>query len=351
MGKTLYDFWQKHSSLINIHLLCWFIFIVYENSILLVINKQLKEYQSYILFYTLNISLFYIHSLFFLPFILKPDRFKIWKLLLIIIELAIYTGFAVLINFFLWKYLGDSQLQVDFNQGYFAKVLYRGTYFMLFATSYYFFQRYIQKRNDEAYRNIQIEQLNSQLLQSEVDYLRAQINPHLLFNTLLFIQSVAKYEPELVDESILLLSSIMRFAIAENRQEEVLLKEEMVQVENMIRLNQLRFDHRLQIQFDRNVQDSERTILPLVLLTLVENMFKHGALTHKAYPAYIEVEESSEILIYRTGNLIYDNSVFTSNYTGLNNVRSRLENTYPGRYSFIHQAEGGYFKVELKIKF
>ncbi|WP_185960525.1 sensor histidine kinase [Pedobacter westerhofensis] len=221
--------------------------------------------------------------------------------------------------------------------------------FILYGTGYYFLYSYYERKEKAFTQAIENEKLKNELLRAEQDFLRAQINPHLLFNTLSFIKYAAKKNPEEADQAVMRLSGIMSFALDSNTQT-IKLTKELEQVENIIELNQLRFNHKLNISYTKQLHDSQVSIIPIVLLTLVENIFKHGNLSDEKYPAKIFVQTTSEHIILQTSNLQNRNSTAVSHNKGLLNIRSRLDQAYKNRYEFHHETVDNLFKVYIKIK-
>jgi two-component system LytT family sensor kinase len=235
-----------------------------------------------------------------------------------------------------------------FNSKFFGITLWRGIYFILYASAYYIFLSYHRKRQTALTKTIENEQLKNELLLAEQDFLRAQINPHLLFNTLSFIKYAAKKKPEEANEAIMRLSGIMGFAL-ENNSQTILVSKELEQVENIIKLNQLRFNHTLNINYIINLANDQVTIIPIIILTLVENIFKHGNLLEKDYPAEIRVESTEEHLSIQTSNLPNYDMTVESGKTGLTNISSRLDQFYKNDYKFNHGITDNLFKTELVI--
>lgn len=231
---------------------------------------------------------------------------------------------------------------------YISTNFYRGIYFALYGTGYYFLINYLRKQEKTLTQAVENERLQNELLRAEQDFLRAQINPHLLFNTLSFIKYAAKTNPDEANEAIMRLSGIMGFAL-DNNTETILLTKELEQVENIIGLNQLRFNHTLNIDYVKKLENTQATIIPIILLTLVENIFKHGNLMEKKYPAKIHVTATDDYILLQTSNLPNQNSHTVSNHTGLANITSRLNQVYKNTYEFKHGMEGNLFKVDIKI--
>jgi len=333
----------------GVHILCWLIFAFYETSMTSMITTLLPLIV-YVLFYSLNISLFYFHS----GVVLKRAYTKrildilLYIPLLTMLELAVYFVLTYLLTL-LFKKMGYAYYQETFLQRkYLLVTLWRGIYFILYGTGYYFLLSYYQKKEKAFTQAIENEKLKNDLLRAEQDFLRAQINPHLLFNTLSFIKYAAKKNPGEADEAVMRLSGIMGFAL-DNNTHTIRLTKELEQVENIIGLNQLRFNHQLHISYITQIENNQAAIIPIVLLTLIENIFKHGNLMDERYPAEIYIKSTDEYIILQTSNLPAQNSNAISNNKGLLNISSRLAQAYKEGYEFCHGMTDNLFKVYIKI--
>ncbi|AMQ00091.1 hypothetical protein AY601_3220 [Pedobacter cryoconitis] len=335
---------------VRIHIICWVIFILYEISILKLMRLDYQPSITYVLYYTLNISLFYFHALIVLKRGTINTKADYWRLpIFIALELIVHYCLAISISWILIEQKSAIQFKTVFSVKAVAGTVWRGIYFILYASAYYLLFSYNDKRRRELVQTIENEQLQNKLLRAEQDFLRAQINPHLLFNTLSFIKYAAKKKPEEANEAIMRLSSIMGFAL-ENNSQTILVSKELEQVENIIKLNQLRFNHTLHINYVTQLNNDQVTIIPIILLTLVENIFKHGNLLDKDYPAEIRVASMDEYLTIQTSNLPNYDSNVESGKTGLANITSRLDQFYKNNYKFSHEMAGKLFKVELVLK-
>jgi len=275
-----------------------------------------------------------------------------WRVtILLIFEFIAYyiitRFFTLLLNKFLYN---DAALPSFFDRKYLSSTFYRGIQFILYGTGYYFLVNYIRKREKSLIQDVENEKLKNDVLRAEQDFLRAQINPHLLFNTLSFIKYAAKKKPEEADEAVIRLSGIMSFAL-ENNSETILVATELEQVENIIGLNQLRYNHTLNINYIKNLKNNQATIIPIVLLTLIENIFKHGNLLDEVHPAQIYIESDESHLLVQTSNLPNRNSHIKSTNKGLANIRSRMDQYYAENYYFSHEMNDNLFKVELRINY
>lgn len=349
MIKLLYKKGFTLNKDLKYHVFFWFVFILYEVAIAIGYTGVYKPFLQYFLFYALNISFFYFHALVVLKAAIRNSLADIWRTpVFIILEIPIYFLFTVLVVYFL-NYVYPASVEYPYLYSkIFVSTIYRAVYFMLFGTGYYILRRYFEKQKKTLTQAIENQQLQNDVLRAEQAYLRAQINPHLLFNTLSFIKYAAKKKPEEADEAVMRLSSIMGFAL-DNNSELILLTKETDQVENIIQLNQLRFNHMLNIRYTKQLQNKQATIIPIVLLTLVENVFKHGNVMDKDHPVEILVKSTTGYIALHTSNLPNYNTNVHSTKTGLTNIASRLNQAYKNNFSFNYGMDDNLFKVDIQI--
>jgi two-component system LytT family sensor kinase len=191
-------------------------------------------------------------------------------------------------------------------------------------------------------------------LNTEIKFLKAQINPHFLFNTLnnLFSMAQGKGNDEVAD-GISKLSGMMRYMLYDANEESVPLSKEITYLEECITLNKLRYaDDEVRVMFDHAWPGADVLVAPMLFIPFVENAFKYGvAIGHHA--------SISIALTIAGGRLTFTcaNQDFSSirkmdmeiSGIGLGNVRRRLELVYPGKHQLqIHQ-EDGTFRVKLEI--
>ena len=176
-----------------------------------------------------------------------------------------------------------------YNDNYFA--LFLGYFFILFFYAVIIFVFVsIAISNDQKKRNKELTIRNTELelqkLKADYKFLKAQINPHFLHNSLNFLYSKSLPYSADLSEGILTLSEIMRYSLSneENAEGKVLLSKEVEHIRNFIKMNQLRFDNKLLVNFEVKGVLSGVTILPFVLITVIENAFKHGDARDKEYP-------------------------------------------------------------------
>ena len=195
-------------------------------------------------------------------------------------------------------------------------------------------------------------QLEKEKSEANLNFLKAQINPHFLHNTLNFLYAKSlPYSPEL-SEGILTLSDIMRYALSEGnaRDGKAPLKDEIEHVRNVIKINQLRYSNNLNVNFEVNGSADGAVIIPFVLITLVENAFKHGDLKKQEFPIAIKLNVDRNKLYFSCRNKKKTGPKEVSTGIGLENIRTRLDLAYGDNYSFIVKDDPEFYTTELTIE-
>ncbi|MBE9583240.1 histidine kinase [Mucilaginibacter sp. JRF] len=193
--------------------------------------------------------------------------------------------------------------------------------------------------------------LEKQKTEAELSALKHQINPHFLFNSLSFIYGkVFKLDKETAD-SVLILANIMRYALGKSPDGKVNIMDELEHMKNVMEINQRRHNNGLNISYHEQIDDQSISILPLILITLVENAFKHGDLHDPAHPLVIRVDTSVNELSFDIRNKKGKGIKELSNGIGLQNIRQQLKLTYGKQSSFLVEENDICFNVSLKITF
>jgi hypothetical protein len=197
-------------------------------------------------------------------------------------------------------------------------------------------------------------QLQANQLSTEIKFLKSQINPHFLFNTLnnLFSMAQEKGNDELAD-GISKLSGMMRYMLHDSNEEKVPLGKEIMYLEECITLNKLRYaDEEVTLTFEHPGKIADIGITPMLFIPFVENAFKHGVAIGKRAEIQIGIAVSGHQLKFNCINADYSSikkMEMKINGIGLENVRRRLELVYPGRHRLMINKEDGKFMVNLEI--
>ena len=219
----------------------------------------------------------------------------------------------------------------------------------ILAASAFFQLWYRQQEREKQQQAFLTEQQSAQL-----QFLKAQINPHFLFNTLNNIYALAVLGSEKTPEMIQKLSELLRYVIYESQADRVSLEKEIRQVQRFIELFQMRSETPLPIHFEVKGEVRGRDIEPMVLIPLVENCLKHCDFdTNPAAFIDIRVHAGEEFLVMETHNSTNSGDVQKDHTggVGLENIRKRLELKFPENYELRTGEKEGQFHVYLSIPY
>ncbi|MEP6612474.1 MAG: sensor histidine kinase [Mucilaginibacter sp.] len=215
------------------------------------------------------------------------------------------------------------------------------------AIAYFFSKEWIKS-------DLLRKQMEASQLSTEIKFLKSQINPHFLFNTLnnLFSMAQDKENDELAD-GISKLSGMMRYMIYESNAETVPLKNEVEYIKSCIALNKLRYaDHEAIVDFRYSELAPDLFIAPMIFIPFVENAFKHGVTINNTSFIDIAIAVKDKELLFTCVNKNYSfikKMVDDKSGIGLENVKRRLDLLYPGKHELLIKNDEEKFRVELKI--
>jgi LytS/YehU family sensor histidine kinase len=200
----------------------------------------------------------------------------------------------------------------------------------------------------------ELEKLNTE---TELKYLKSQINPHFLFNSLNSIYSLALQKSDLAPDLILKLSDILRYILYEGSEKKVSLTQELKYLKSYLELEKVRHGSRMNLDLEIEGDTDALEIAPMLLIPFVENSFKHGLMKDKANGyVKVRVKTNNQDLHFsianskpRTGSMV-SQKVGYQGGIGLKNVKKRLNLLYPMKHSLNVGGTENEFKVELDIK-
>jgi len=200
----------------------------------------------------------------------------------------------------------------------------------------------------------QLLETDKQRVQAELKALKAQVNPHFFFNTLNSIYSMSLDKDERLPGTVLQLSGLMRYFLYESREDLVPLSKEIHVLKDYIALQKIRSDEKLEITTEMEEHPGERRIAPLLLITFVENAFKHGAKgsTGNAF-IKIKLTAAQNTVNFRVENnkgVVDQASKDDYGGLGLDNVKRRLELIYPQRHKLTVENSDQTFLVHLQLQ-
>ena len=280
----------------------------------------------------------YFNLLFLFPRYLKQNRFYLYTLLMVIAVFLI-TPVESAIHYFLF-YREESLSEIN------SKMLLGG-FFMAFSSTLF------KIINDWAFHQKEKLDLQRQSLQSELNFLKSQINPHFLFNTLNSLYALTLKKSDKAPEIVLRLSEMMRYMLYECNEPKVPLSKEIKYVKNYLELEKLRHGQSFNIDLNIEGNINGQLITPLVFIPFLENSFKHGMDQH-LNKGYVKIDlniENSEL------NLEVENSKFKmpvqnlkkGGGIGLVNVKRRLDLVYPKKHKLTLEEDENRYKVSLTL--
>ncbi len=197
-----------------------------------------------------------------------------------------------------------------------------------------------------------IDKLQRISAENELQFLNSQINPHFLFNNLNNIYSYALEQSPKTPEIILQLSSILRYMLYDCRKPYVLLSDEIENLKQFTALYGMQIGSDPKISFDVDADDTNIMIVPLILIVFVENAFKHSSASQTSdIKIDISIKVKNKKLIF-TCNNTYQNMTNTNDLNkgiGLENVRSKLNLTYPDKHHLNIEKAHNQYNVLLKM--
>ncbi|AYL97544.1 sensor histidine kinase [Mucilaginibacter celer] len=342
---------QKHKSgiktawIIFWHLFFWMAIISFFVFLARINDAQLTSKELtviFLLYPVINISLFYLNYLVFIPNFLNKKRY--WLYAGIVLISIIAYGF--------FKYgvgLIFKDIVLVHQKGH---VISFATYFYssIFTSLIFVFLSTALKFSTDWFLNERIQRdLENQRLSAELAFLKSQINPHFLFNSLNSIYSLAYQRSETTPEAILKLSEIMRYMLYECNDTKVDLSKELQYLQNYIDLQKIRFGAKAFIDFKVDGNITNQKIEPLLLIAFIENAFKHGVANDITSPIKLLINVADGKLHFYIQNKKHTLNRDAVGGIGLINVQRRLNLLYPDRYKLNIRDEENTYTCELSI--
>ena len=223
-------------------------------------------------------------------------------------------------------------------------------YLVIGLVSFYYLLRYNFEQiaqNKDLQNKILTTQL--QLKEQELNYLKKQIHPHFLFNTLNTIYGFALKQSDKTPEMILRLSNLLDYILYQIQKPSVLLSDEINHIQNYVALESIRFRETLKVDVKINGQIDDIIIPPMLFIPFVENAFKHGRTIEKFLTIQMEISILDADLIFVLKNTTDKKNNKTNHGIGLDNIQKRLELLYPNRYQLDVEKQQNWYNVHLSI--
>lgn len=336
---------NRKLKIVLFHILFWIGYAAF-NQILNIVQSGRSFVLDVMAKYFVAAFIFYSNVLFILPVFLKRKKY-----FLLVVSIALLYIASFLVKQFLYSYvlviLGYPRSPHTPWES-FAMNSWWWFQYTLFGFGYWFALEAIARAREKA-------KLEQEKLRAEYGYLKAQINPHFLYNVLNFFYAKSLGASEELQNGILYLAAIMRYAISKGEDDRgrIPLMEEIEQIQNVIGINQLRFDNDLKVQFITEGNFGEVKIIPFIFITLVENAFKHGELTKSPDPLLIKIthKEMDETISLIVKNRKLNGEKEDSTGIGLENVKRRLTMAYGSNYRLSIREDKEVYSVDLCINY
>jgi two-component system, LytTR family, sensor kinase len=337
----------RHRYLIIANVIVWFLYLVLTLPFALGVFKELEYPKIALLSNIITVLfLFIVNYQYLTPYFLKNNKYTKWILAMfaLIIITVLFRTYLDTFYYLGTLFGGKPFPQVNLRLANFSMVV--------MVSSVIKFLEINELRNKQ-----ELLRENRQL-EAELGFLKSQINPHFLFNTLNNIYSFTYLKDDRAPAMLTKLSEIMRYMLYECREKRVPLIKELELIKSYLNLEQLKNDNREIVDFYSTGVQNQHKIAPLILITFVENCFKHGDIgkSERAWiNIVIEVDENS-ILSAEIGNSKQSSSIPKNKKTkqessglGIENAKQQLLLNYPERHEIDFEENENSYIVRLKI--
>ena len=316
---------KKHTSQILVHILFWALFIFVS---LFIFSRYYWAENPFLQYLSILFIIVYVNYFVLLPFFVKRKWYILYGLIFITISFfatQLYCNVFAKCGCSIMKCLSD--------------YLWQTLVPLIFFSFIWMLYRFLEEQQHK-------EDMIRQHTEMELKFLKSQINPHVLFNNLNTIYSFSIEKPTETPELILMLSDNLKHVLYDSNAPFVSLKKELQFLDNYIKFQQIRTEGVKQIKYEAYVQNAETNIAPLLLITIIENTFKHSSLHSQIS---IEIKEEKKQLTCTCINDFSPNKTDASSLKiGLVNLKKRLQLLYPDKYTLTIESLDQ-FKVVLKI--
>ncbi len=297
--------------------------------------------------FPMHMGLAYLNIYYLIPRLLPRKYFQYIFMVTIGVLLAV-TGRLFLENLFPWEFTSYNL----FNYQYVLELVIGEVYVQGFITTLKFLLDWGKNQK-------RMRALEKNNFETELDFLRSQIEPHFFFNTLNNLYSLTLDKSDKAPDTVLKLSELMSYVIYDGKQKMVPLSKEISYIQNYLDLEQLRFGNKLKTTFDIKGYINNQQVAPLLLLPFIENSFKHGSSDGlKQIKIDIGLEVNQNSLTFSVQNLKTEKSPEIAlnpyhhighNGIGIENIKRRLDLIYGKEYQLDIKDDPGKFSVTLKI--
>jgi sensor histidine kinase YesM len=285
----------------------------------------------------------FVNNMYLLPKLFDHKRYLTYSI-------SVLVGIAIVVYV---RYTVNESIVMSLNRfpnlklsGYFLFIIVTTLVVFLITTGFYFFKQWFIERQKQ-------DEIANQQLDTELKLLKAQINPHFLFNALNNVYSLTQVEPEKAGEMILKLSDVLRYMLYDSEKDKIYLEKEISNINSLIELHQIQYDNKAKINFVISGNIHDKLIHPMLLFPFFENAFKHGNLFQFETSSYIQANlaiNNNQLNFTIENTFVENTSKDKVGGLGIGNVQKRLQLFYHNMHQLIITKGEKIFKIDLKIQ-
>lgn len=313
-------------SKILIHLLFWMLFVWVS---LFVFPEYHWKENPFLQYFFILLIIVYVNNGALLPFFMKR---KMYLLYVLLIGLIAFLATQLYCNYFAQCGCSIMKCLSDYLWQTLVPLVFFSFIWMLF--------RFLEKQDE-------VEFIKKEHIEMELKFLKSQINPHVLFNNLNTVYSYALEKPEEAPDLILMLSDNLKHVLYESNAPKVPLEKELEYIDNYMAFQKIRTENIKEVVYKKEIDDTNLEIAPLLLITLIENAFKHSTPNSKVE---VSIQVKDSVLSCDCRNRIKVSDSENDNpKIGLQNLKKRLSLLYKNKHD-LKITEDENFRVLLKLE-
>jgi sensor histidine kinase YesM len=344
------------------HIVAWVLYTGFIYGANYLANRNLQLYTT--IFYLLPLCLTFYASVYCLK--LYKEKGVLWSIASFFIVFFVMSGFGYLYLYWLLPQFGirlfTSSHFEDFLKSAFLGYVQYFSYAMLYfyVTESFKKERALRKMEEEKLRNeLENSILKQKELKSDKDkllleyaFLRSQVNPHFLHNTLNVLFSQAMEHSQELADNILKLARIMRYSLesVEFESDKVRVEKELDHLQLLMDIYNIRFGNSTEIDYSVEGEITDQMLPPLSIITVVENAFKYGELQDPLHPLLIRVVlKPLQVYFFCRNKKLKNNLELSSHNIGITNLRKRLDVAFADKYVLSATEDDDFYNFELTV--
>jgi len=331
---------MKTIKIISIHIVCWVLVLGYFYGGAIIKGITLRQSAFNISMNFIQLIEFYICYLWIYPKYLKKN--KLPQIIGgILFTIAVFISLRYLIEEILYrKWFGFHNYDDGVTAwNYISDNIYWSLAFIVVPAAVYGIE--------QSFKSEQVNRkLKEEVVKAELSFLKSQINPHFLYNTLNYVYSLAIPVSDKLANAVLRLSDLMRYTLNDSPDGKVGLDKEVEYLESYVALFRMRFEPNFYVDF---IADgiADQKIASLILIPFVENAFKHGVVNDAVQPVRIRLKVQQKRLSFEVSNKISHAQKDHSSGVGMVNIHRRLDLIYPDKHELLISNNGNTYKSTL----